>query len=53
MGEPVAAAQLARAIGASTAEAEALLQRSALQGFAYPDQRGWVAGQSSRARDSA
>ena len=43
-GEPVTPAQLARAIGASTAEAEALLQRSALKGFVYQDPQGRVAG---------
>ena len=43
-GESVTPAQLARAIGASTAEADALLQHSALKGFVYPDPQGRVAG---------
>jgi alkylmercury lyase len=43
-GEPVAAAQLAWAIGASTADGETLLQRPALKPFIYPDERGRVVG---------
>jgi alkylmercury lyase len=43
-GEPVTAAQLARALGASTADARALLERAGLKAFAYTDEQGRVAG---------
>ncbi len=43
-GEPVTAAQLGRAIGATTAEAQTLLERPALKPFIYPDGQGRVVG---------
>ncbi len=43
-GEPVTAAQLAQAIGASTADARSLLERPGLKAFVYRDELGRVVG---------
>lgn len=43
-GEPVTAAQLARAIGATTADAKTVLERPGLKPFVYRDEEGRVVG---------
>lgn len=43
-GQPVDAAQLARALGVSSLEARALLARDAIKAFVYPDEQGRVLG---------
>jgi alkylmercury lyase len=43
-GKPVDAEQLGRALGASSAESRALLQRPAIRRFVYPDNKGRVLG---------
>ena len=43
-GKPVDANQLGRALGISSADAQALLQSDAVKGFIYPDDQGRVLG---------
>jgi alkylmercury lyase len=44
LSDPVTAAQLARALGATSADAKTLLERSALNPFVYTDEQGRVVG---------
>jgi alkylmercury lyase len=43
-GKPVDADQLGRALGITSAESRALLERDAIKSFAYPDSKGRVLG---------
>ena len=52
-GKPVDPKQLGRALGASSAESRALLQRPAIRRFVYPDDKGRIVYRFAMLRMSA